>query len=379
MAFVDEIRSPKTETLASRTAGLSGATWVGISGIEGLTATQVQDALQQLAQKRHDKNHDLFSGDHPDVETADARQDGDTLVWRAAAGKYAHEPAVPVFSARSVLVVGGGAAQVWTDMPSATTEFRGTSANRFRLDPALGDSLKNMNVAERERRQGPLPTGVGGACPRRVENDREHTREGENVMNRLEQLKARKADLGREIERIRADRDYSEGAKARRIAPLYSRFKAEERRTLDEVRAETAQAAASKGRKAFEAPAMHGADRALVQMNYRHALDSVEGLTNPKDLDARLERAVLTGDSALARAAAYRANETGDSVTVTKYLDTDGDACRAYEEWADAHEELQKLNDFGAELAFGYAELEEPREVRHPEAKAEMAESSDAE
>ena len=35
---------------------------------------------------------------------------------------------------------------------------------------------------------------------------------------------------------------------------------------------------------------MFGADKALVQMNYRHALDSVEGLSDPKDLDARLER-----------------------------------------------------------------------------------------
>jgi hypothetical protein len=123
---------------------------------------------------------------------------------------------------------------------------------------------------------------------------------------------------------------------------------------------------------------MHGADKALVAMNYRHALDSVEGLTDPKDLDSRLERAVLTGDAALARAVAYRANETGDGATVTKYLDTDGNARKAYEEWADAHEALQKLNDYGAELAFGYAEMEEPREVRHPEAKAEMAGSRDA-
>ena len=197
-------------------------------------------------------------------------------------------------------------------------------------------------------------------------------------MNKLEQLKARKADLGREIERIRGDRDYSEGAKARRIAPLYSRFKAEERRILDEAREETAQAAASKGRKAFEAPAMTGADKALVAMSYRHALDSVEGLTDPKDLDARLERAVLTGDSALARAVAYRANEAGDSATVNKYLATDEEGRKAYEEWASAHADLQRLESYGAELAFGYAEMEEPREVRHPEAKAEMAGSRDA-
>ena len=191
-------------------------------------------------------------------------------------------------------------------------------------------------------------------------------------MNKLEQLRKRKADYERELERIRGDRDYNDGAKARHIAPIYGRLKAEERRILDELKAEITQTAASKGRKAFEVPAMHGADKALVQMNYRHALDSVEGLTDPKDLDARLERAVLTGDAALAKAVAWRANEAGDTATVTKYLATDEGARKAYEEWADAHEDLQRLQNYGAELAFGYAEVDEPREMRHPEAKAEL-------
>lgn len=192
-------------------------------------------------------------------------------------------------------------------------------------------------------------------------------------MNKLEKLRKSKTDYERELERIRGDHDYNEGAKARRIAPIYSRLKAEERRILDELKAETAQAAASKGRKAFEAPAMHGADKALVQMNYRHALDSVEGITDPKDLDARLERAVLTGDSALARAVAYRANEAGDTATVTKYLDHDQDTRQAWEEWGHAYEELQRLESYGAELAFGYAEVEEPSEMRTPEARAELS------
>ncbi|MDQ3639437.1 MAG: hypothetical protein M3426_15910 [Actinomycetota bacterium] len=192
-------------------------------------------------------------------------------------------------------------------------------------------------------------------------------------MNKLEQLRQRKADYERELERIRGDRDYNDGARARRIAPIYGRLKAEERRVLDEMKAETAETAASKGRKAFEAPAMYGADKALVAMNYRHALDSVEGLLNSKDMDARLERAVLTGDAALARAVAYRANETGDTGTVTKYLDSDEDSRRAYEEWASAHEDLQQLVSYGAELAFGYAEVDEPREMRLPEAREALS------
>jgi hypothetical protein len=188
-------------------------------------------------------------------------------------------------------------------------------------------------------------------------------------MSKLEQLKARKEHYERELRRIRGDRDFSEGAKARQIAPMYREFKAEERRVLDELKAETAERAAGAGRRAFKAPTLPSADKALVQMNYRHALDSVEGLTDPKDLDVRLERAVLTGDAALARAVAYHANEVDDVGVVNKYLDNDPDARKAWEEWAEAHEDLQRLHNYGADLAFGYSELEEPREMRHPEAR----------
>lgn len=45
---LEDIRTLRTEALQSRTPGLSGATWIGISGIEGLTATQVQLALEQI-------------------------------------------------------------------------------------------------------------------------------------------------------------------------------------------------------------------------------------------------------------------------------------------------------------------------------------------
>jgi hypothetical protein len=188
-------------------------------------------------------------------------------------------------------------------------------------------------------------------------------------VKKIEELKGSKERFRAEVERVRADRDYNDGAKARHIAPLYRRFKAEEKRVLDAMKAETAERAASKGRRAFEAPAMPGADKALVAMNYRSALDSVEGLRDTSALDARLERAVLTGDVALARAVAYRANEAGDVGVVNKYLDNDPDARKAWDEWADAHEGLQRLNSYGADLAFGYSALEEPREMRHPEAK----------
>jgi len=43
----------------------------------------------------------------------------------------------------------------------------------------------------------------------------------------------------------------------------------------------------------------------------------------------------------------------------------------AYEEWAQAHEQLQKLEQLGPDLAFGYSPMDEPPEMRYPEAKAE--------
>ena len=49
---------------------------------------------------------------------------------------------------------------------------------------------------------------------------------------------------------------------------------------------------------------------------------------------------------------------------MTKYLATDEGARRAYEEWATAHEDLERLQSYGTELALGYAEVEEPREMR---------------
>ncbi len=36
--------------------------------------------------------------------------------------------------------------------------------------------------------------------------------------------------------------------------------------------------------------------------------------------------------------------------------------------WAGTHEDPQRLQNYGPDLAFGYSEIEEPREMRHPEA-----------
>ncbi len=86
-----------------------------------------------------------------------------------------------------------------------------------------------------------------------------------------------------------------------------------------------------------------------------------------------LEQADLLGDKTLMRAVAWRANAVGNDALVRRYLDSDEDGRKSYEAWADAHGELERVESYGTELGLGYAELEEPAEARHPEARAEMA------
>lgn len=54
-------------------------------------------------------------------------------------------------------------------------------------------------------------------------------------------------------------------------------------------------------------------------------------------------------------------------------MQSDRDAGRAFEEWGRAYEEERQLKELGPSFAFGYGEVEEPREARRPEAHAELA------
>lgn len=66
---------------------------------DALPATQSLRSLGVGAQQAaagddarfHGRNHNLFSADHPDVDVADVRADGDALIWRATPGRYVHE------------------------------------------------------------------------------------------------------------------------------------------------------------------------------------------------------------------------------------------------------------------------------------------------
>jgi hypothetical protein len=182
-------------------------------------------------------------------------------------------------------------------------------------------------------------------------------------MNVNEKLRANRERFGRKLEEVRADNDLSREGKARRLKPLFEEAKVEEARLRQVRRDELAQRTSDAERKAFAPPALRGSDPALVQLNFRFALDSLEKITDTAELARKLERAVITGDRTLARAAAIRGNELGADRVVTAYLATDEQARKDWLEWSDAHAEMAG-SGLGETFDSGIPSLEEPDELR---------------
>ncbi len=184
-------------------------------------------------------------------------------------------------------------------------------------------------------------------------------------MTELDQkLRQNRERYSRKLEEIRQDADLTREAKARRMRPIYEEAKREEARLRQERRDGLAERTRAAERKAFAPPALRDADPAAAQMNYRAALDSVEGITDPGVLARKLERANMTGDRTLARAVAWRANDHGADQVVRAYLDTDEEARKDWTEWADAHAEMERAQTMGSSFASGVPPIEEPGEMR---------------
>jgi hypothetical protein len=178
-----------------------------------------------------------------------------------------------------------------------------------------------------------------------------------------DKIRANRDRFTRKLEAIRADGDLSREGQARHIAPLYQEAKAEEARLRQARRDGLAERTRDAERKAFAAPSLRGSDPALTQMNFRFALDSVEKITDTAELARKLERAVITGDRTLARAAAIRGNELGADRVVSDYLATDEQARKDWLEWSDAHAEMEG-SGLGETFDSGIPSLEEPDELR---------------
>jgi hypothetical protein len=169
---------------------------------------------------------------------------------------------------------------------------------------------------------------------------------------------------GRKLAEIKQDTDLTAEAKARRLGPIYKEAKAVDVKLRSERMAELRTKVHAAEKEAFAAPSLRGSDPALLQLNYRNALDSVAETTDPNLLARKLDRALLTGDAALAKAAAWRANEIGTAAVVKKYMDTDEAASRKWSNWAEAYSEVERVEQLGESLGFGDVPISEPSELR---------------
>jgi hypothetical protein len=168
----------------------------------------------------------------------------------------------------------------------------------------------------------------------------------------------------RKLEEVRADGDLSPEGKARQLRPAFEEAKTLDSKLRSERMAELRTKVRAAEKEAFAAPSMRDADPAAAQMNYRHALDGVGEITDARILSSRLERAVITGDKALARATAWRANDLQHDGVVRAYLDSDEDANRKWSNWAEAFSEVERVEQLGESLVFGDAPIQEPDELR---------------
>ncbi len=179
-----------------------------------------------------------------------------------------------------------------------------------------------------------------------------------------DKIRQNRERFGRKLEDVRADQDLTAEARARRIEPIYREAKALDSKLRSERMTGLREKVRAAEKEAFAAPALRGADPALLQLGYRNALDTVEGITDPNLLSRRLDRALLTGDAALAKAVAWRANELGADAVVRKFMDTDEAASRKWGDWAEAFGEVERVERLGETLGFGDAPISEPSELR---------------
>jgi len=179
-----------------------------------------------------------------------------------------------------------------------------------------------------------------------------------------DRLKANRERYERKLADIQQDNDLTAEAKARKLRPVFEEAKAVDTRLRSERMEGLREKVRDTEREAFAAPSMRNADPATMQMNYRHALDAVDGITDAHVLSSRLERAVITGDKSLARAVAWRANELQHDGVVNAYLDSDSDARRKWTAWAEAHTEAERVEQLGETLGFGDVPISEPPELR---------------
>ena len=167
-------------------------------------------------------------------------------------------------------------------------------------------------------------------------------------------------DRDSEIAKIRGYADLTEEAKARRIAEVSERARAEYAEAREANEREAAERLEKTKKAVFRIPIPYSAtdgEAAQIRAAYRSARAEVEAAIAPsigvdpaytrEELERLLQQGELTGDSELARAAYHVAIGQGVQSVVDAYLSSRPAESKAWEAYTTAHQEVEQSKDIG--------------------------------
>lgn len=147
------------------------------------------------------------------------------------------------------------------------------------------------------------------------------------------------------LNRIRADRDLSEEAKARMMGEIHAAATEEHRRIIEDGRDRAAKSYDDAARSVFglSLPSgTPGAERAAAQTSQRDAFFRVSGIDDGEELKRLSGMAAATGDRLLQRAILYRGGlELADGGVVEAVTQAEPEIGRAWESLKAAGDELR--------------------------------------
>ncbi len=170
-----------------------------------------------------------------------------------------------------------------------------------------------------------------------------------------------------EVAKIRGFADLTEEAKARRIAEVSERARAEYAEALEANERERTERLERSKRAVFRTPipaTATDAEAAQIHAAYRAAYNDVYSNTlffdSPAEAGEELERllgqAERSGDELLARAAYHRAIDLGVQSVVDSYLSSRPAESRAWERYTEAHQEVSQSKGIDGLLGRAFAE-----------------------
>jgi len=142
----------------------------------------------------------------------------------------------------------------------------------------------------------------------------------------------------RAAEAILADPDLSDSAKEREEGALFEEARARHEELYAKKAAEVSARLDGARKAAMAPPLIPAADKAMVGLSYRDALEKAYGLRDARELEEMLDRARMTGDDVLARAVLVRGYALESEAVVGRYLEAYPDHRERWDKFSSAAE-----------------------------------------